>query len=129
MEHQDFKTITFNNISSKEKKVLDQNKKEVQKKISQKQVTQATLGDNEVIKIQADKKLGQLLSQARLAKGFKTQGDFIKELNQKTNLNISPQIYSKWESNKEVPTNEQIAKMEKVLTVKLPRNKKIKIDN
>ena len=125
MEHQDFKTITFN---SKEKKAVDQNKKEVQKKISQKQVTQATSGDNEIVKVQADKKLGQLLSQARLAKGFKTQGDFIKELNQKTNLNISSQIYSKWESNKEVPTNEQISKMEKVLNTKLPRNKKIKID-
>ena len=123
MEHQDFKNVVFN---QKEKKTIDQTKKEVQKRISQKQVTS---NDNEVVKVQADKKLGQLLSQARLAKGFKTQGDFIKELNQKTNLNISPQIYSKWESNKEVPTNEQIAKMEKVLTTKLPRNKKIKIDN
>ena len=126
MEHQDFKTIVLNNVSAKEKKAVDQNKKEVQKRISQKQISS---NDNEVVKVQADKKLGQLLSQARLAKGFKTQGDFIKELNQKTNLNISPQIYSKWESNKEVPTNEQIAKMEKVLTTKLPRNKKIKIDN
>jgi len=123
MEHQDFKTVVFN---SKEKKAVDQNKKEVQKRISQKQISS---NDNEVVKVQADKKLGQLLSQARLAKGFKTQGDFIKELNQKTNLNISSQIYSKWESNKEVPTNEQIAKMEKVLTAKLPRNKKIKIEN
>ena len=123
MEHQDFKPVVF---SQKEKKAVDQNKKEVQKRISQKQVSS---NDNEVVKVQADKKLGQLLSQARLAKGFKTQGDFIKELNQKTNLNISPQIYGKWESNKEIPTNEQIAKMEKVLTTKLPRNKKIKIDN
>ena len=123
MEHQDFKTVVFN---SEEKKAVDQNKKEVQKRISQKQVSS---NDNEVVKVQADKKLGQLLSQARLAKGFKTQGDFIKELNQKTNLNISAQIYGKWESNKEVPTNEQIAKMEKVLKVKLPRNKKIKIEN
>jgi len=120
MEHQDFKTVVF---SQKEKKAFDQNKKEVQKRISQKQVSS---NDNEVVKVQADKKLGQLLSQARLAKGFKTQGDFIKELNQKTNLQISLQIYSKWESNKEVPTNEQIAKMEKILCVKLPRNKKIK---
>jgi len=122
MEHQDFNTVVFN---QKDKKIIDQNKKDVQKRISQKQVS---LNDNEIVKVQADKKLGQLLSQARLAKGFKTQGDFIKELNQKTNLNISSQVYSKWESNKEVPTNEQIAKMEKVLTAKLPRNKKIKID-
>ena len=75
------------------------------------------------------KKLGQLLSQGRLAKNFKTQNDFVKELNQKTNLHISIQIYSKWESNREIPTNEQIAKMEKILMIKLPRNKKNKIEN
>lgn len=123
MEHQDHNTIVFN---SGNKNKIDENKKEIQKKVSQKQVT---TNDSEIVKVQADKKLGQLLSQSRLTKGFKTQGDFIKELNQKTNLNVSSQVYSKWENNKEVPTNEQIAKMEKVLGVKLPRNKKIKIEN
>jgi transcriptional regulator with XRE-family HTH domain len=123
MEHQDFNTVTFNTKSEKAKK---QETTEIKKKISQKQVT---TNDNEIIKVESDKKLGQLLSQSRLTLGFKTQADFIKELNQKTNMNVSPQIYSKWESNKEVPTNEQIAKMEKVLKVKLPRNKKIKIEN
>ena len=123
MEHQDFNTVTFNTKSSKDKK---QETAEIKKKISQKQVT---TNDNEIIKVESDKKLGQLLSQSRLTLGFKTQANFIKELNQKTNMNVSPQIYSKWESNKEVPTNEQIAKMEKVLKVKLPRNKKIKIEN
>ncbi len=83
----------------------------------------------EEIKILPDKKLGQILSQSRLAKGLNSQNDFVKELNLKTNLNISQQLYSKWESNKEIPTNEQIAKMEKVLGVKLPRNKKIKIND
>lgn len=123
MEHQDFNTVTFNTKSEKEKK-LETN--ESKKKISQKQVT---TNDSVVVKVESDKKLGQLLSQSRLTMGFKTQADFIKELNQKTNMNISLQIYSKWESNKEIPTNEQIAKMEKVLKVKLPRNKKIKIEN
>ena len=123
MEHQDFNTVTFNTKSEKAKKLETTENK---KKISQKQVT---TNDNEIIKVKSDKKLGQLLSQSRLTLGFKTQADFIKELNQKTNMNVSPQIYSKWESNKEVPTNEQIAKMEKVLKVKLPRNKKIKIEN
>ena len=123
MEHQDFNTITFNTKSEKAKK---QETTEIKKKISQKQVT---TNDNEIIKVESCKKLGQLLSQSRLTLGFKTQTDFIKELNQKTNMNVSPQIYSKWESNKEAPTNEQIAKMEKVLKVKLPRNKKIKIEN
>lgn len=123
MEHQDFNTVTFNTKSEKAKKLETTESK---KKISQKQVT---TNDNEIIKVESDKKLGQLLSQSRLTLGFKTQANFIKELNQKTNMNVSPQIYSKWESNKEVPTNEQIAKMEKVLKVKLPRNKKIKIEN
>lgn len=126
MSHQDFKTVVFSNVSNTSKKVDNENKKEVTKKISQKQVT---TNDNEVIKIQTDKKLGQILSQARLAKGFKTQVDFVKELNQKkTNLNISLQIYTRWENNKEVPTNEQIAKIEKLLSVKLPRSKKVKFE-
>lgn len=120
MEHQDYKTIVFN---SKDKKINDEKKRESQKKISQ------LTNNMENVKIESDKKLGQMLSQARLAKGFNKQSDFIKELITKTNLNISTQIYSKWESNKEIPTNEQIAKMEKVLGVKLPRNKKIKISD
>ncbi len=122
MEHQDFKTVVFN---SKVKKDLENNKNEVKKVISQKQVK---TNDNEVVKLESCKNFGQILSRARIAKSFSKQNDFVKELSQKANLNISVQIYSKWESNKEVPTNEQIAKMEKVLGVKLPRNKKIKID-
>ena len=114
MEHQDFTTIIFNSKSSKENKII---KKEKEKKISQKQISE------EDTKIEADKKLGQILSRGRIAKGFNKQSDFVNELN-KMKLNISLQIYNKWESNKDVPTNEQIAKMEKILCVKLPRNKK-----
>lgn len=116
---QDWNTIIFN---SKDNKQKTEKNKEIQKKISQKVV------NNEETKIVADKKLGQILSQARLAKGINKQSDFVNELN-KVGLNISVQIYSKWESNKEIPTNEQIAKMERVLSIKLPRNKKIKIDD
>ena len=122
MEHQDFKPVVFNLKSDKDKKdSVDKQKKEV--KISQK------VTNTEQIKIEADKKLGQLLSQARLAKGFNKQSDFVNDFNSKSNLKISLQLYTKWEANKDIPTNEQIAKMEKVLGVKLPRNKKIKIDN
>lgn len=116
MKHQDFKTVIFNNVN------INDNKKKIQRSVT-------PMTSNEVIKVEADNKLGKLLSQARIAKGYKTQLDFIKELKQKTNINISLQIYSRWENNKEAPTNEQIAKMEKVLTVKLPRNKKIKVDD
>ncbi len=120
MEHQDFKTIIFNS-----KNVKDENKnKEVQKKVSQKQIK---TNDDEIIKTEIGKKFGQILSQGRISKGFKKQSDFVKELSQRAHLNVSLQIYSKWESNKEVPTNDEISKIEKVLGVKLPRNKKIKI--
>ena len=121
MEHQDFNTVVFGKKLNNNK-----NSNEISKKNSQKRVE---TNENETVKIEIDKKmgksLGSLLSQGRLAKGFKTQGDFVKEINQKTNLNISVQVYSKWESNKEIPNNEQIAKMEKVLCIKLPRTKKI----
>jgi len=115
---QDWNTIVFN---SKESKQKNEKNKEIEKRVSQKVV------NSEDVKIVADKKLGQILSQARLAKGINKQSDFVNELN-KVGLNISVQIYSKWESNKEIPTNEQIAKMERVLSIKLPRNKKIKIN-
>ena len=121
MEHQDFKTIILN---PKHKKKIEIVKKDTEKKLSQKQVKTT---EEEIIKIEADKKLGQILSQARISKGFNKQSDFVKELSNKVNLNVSLQIYSKWESNKEVPTNEQISKMEKFLCIKLPRNKKVKI--
>ena len=121
MEHQDFKTIILN---PKHKKNIEIGKKDTEKKLSQKQVKTT---EEEIIKIEADKKLGQILSQARISKGFNKQSDFVKELSNKVNLNVSLQIYSKWESNKEVPTNEQISKMEKFLCIKLPRNKKVKI--
>jgi len=118
MEHQDYNNVVFNkkdNISNKNK--------EVQTKISQ------LVTNKEEVKIEADKKLGKLLSQARLVKGFNKQSDFVNEFNSKSNLKISLQIYTKWEANKEIPTNEQIAKIEKVLCIKLPRNKKIQIES
>lgn len=121
MSHQDFKVVVFN---TKEQMKNNEKKKEVDKKISQKQIQ---TNDNSILKIKADKKFGQLLSQSRLVCGYKTQSDFVKKLNQ-NGLNISAQIYSKWENNKENPTNEQISKIEKVLKVKLPRNKKVIFD-
>lgn len=115
---QDWNIIVFNSKENKQKKEKD---KEIEKRVSQKVV------NSEDVKIVADKKLGQILSQARIAKGINKQSDFVIELN-KVGLNISVQIYSKWESNKEIPTNEQIAKMERVLSIKLPRNKKVKVN-
>jgi len=109
MEHQDWNNIVFNSNSQK---VRTEQTKEIQKSISQKQT------NIENSRLEAPKQLGQIISQARTAKG-KNQKQMAGE------LEISPQIYGRWESNKETPTNAQLANIEKKLGVKLPRCKKV----
>ena len=107
MNHQDWNVITFNTPSQNKK--TEENKKLHSNKIN---------NDPEKFRYEAPKKFGQLLMQARTS----------KNLNQKdisTLLGISLNIYNKWESNKELPTNAQIADIEKKLNIKLPRNKKV----
>ena len=108
MEHQDFNTIV---LSKKQEHVPKSSNKEV----SQRQ-------QDEDIKLEVPKKLGQLISQGRILKN-KNQKEFSLE------LGISQQILSRWESGKENPNNSDIAKIEKVLGVRLPRLKKTKINN
>ena len=107
MDCQDWNTITFNNVSQTKKK------EETKKTFSNK-----TNDDPEKVRLEAPKQLGSLISRARN----------IKSKNQKllaTELGISQQVLGRWESNKEVPTNAQIAKIEKTLGIKLPRAKKV----
>ena len=73
------------------------------------------------IKIEVPKNLYQLISQGRTTKSL-TQ----KQLS--TQLGIAVQVLSRWETGKEVPSNGDISKIERVLCVKLPRTKKIKLD-
>jgi len=113
MEHQDYKTVVFNSSINKKETLLS---KEIKKNISQKE------SNLETTKIEAPKKLGMLISQARTTKGFNQ-----KQLS--SQLGISQQILSRWETEKETPSNAQIANIEKKLSIKLPRTKKIKIDN
>lgn len=107
MEHQDWNNISFNNKS-------DTKKREDAKKINSNKIT-----NPEDFKIEAPKDLGKLISQARTTKG-KNQKELASE------LGVNQQILSRWESNKEIPTNLQIANIEKKLGIKLPRTKKIK---
>jgi ribosome-binding protein aMBF1 (putative translation factor) len=65
--------------------------------------------------------LGKLIAQARMIHG-KNQ----KEL--ATMIGVSQQFVARWEANKELPNNSQIALIEKTLKVKLPRSQKIYID-
>lgn len=73
------------------------------------------------VKIEAPKNLGQQMCQARTTKS-KTQKQLANE------LGIATQVISRWETNKEIPSNSDLAKIEKNLGVKLPRTKKIKVD-
>ena len=106
MNHQDWKTVTFNTASKNKEK-------EEQKKVNSNKAS-----NPEETRLEAPKLLGSLISQARTAKKLKRE-DFAKQ------MGISTQLYSRWETNKTIPSNSEIAKMEKMLGIKLPRNKKI----
>ena len=110
MEHQDWNSITFNN------------KNAVTKNEEAKKIHSNKIINPELVKVEAPKDLGKLISQARTAKG-KNQKELANV------LGINQQILSRWESNKEIPNNLQIANIEKTLGVKLPRVKKMKIND
>ena len=109
MEHQDWNNITFNNNNNTNRK----------KSIEAKKINNNKVLNPEEVKIEAPKDIGKLISQARTIKG-KNQ----KEL--ASLIGVNQQILGRWENNKEIPTNLQIANIEKILGVKLPRVKKIK---
>lgn len=64
--------------------------------------------------------LGKLIAQSRLTLN-KDQKQFAAL------LGVSQQMLSRWECNKELPTNAQIALIEKTTKVKLPRCKKVQV--
>lgn len=108
MEHQDFNTITF----GKTKETINKEKKDNNIKSNKQNFSNL---DN--IVITADKQLGKTIASARTIKGMNQ-----KQLAQESGISV--QVLSSWESNKQIPTNAEIAKLEKILGVKLPRNKK-----
>lgn len=108
MEHQDWNITTFNTVSNNAKRELS--KKKHSNKTSNPQD----------FKIVQHKNLGQLICSARAAKSM-SQKDLANK------IGISAQILSRWESNKEILTNTNIANIEKILGVKLPRNRKTRI--
>ena len=106
MNHQDWNHITFKNTNTNTK--IQETKKEKQ------------FLDKDNIKIEQTSNLGQLILQARNT----------KKLNQKElafQLGVSSQVLNRWETNKEILTNAQIALIEKKTGIKLPRNKKTEI--
>ena len=113
MEHQDWNQITLNKKEDKEKLI---------QKNSKSKLSSSKEFNPETTKLEPPKNLGQLISQARTTKGL-NQEALSKQ------LCISKIVLNKWETNKEIPTNADIAKIEKFLGIKLPRCKKIKITN
>jgi len=108
MEHQDWNSIKLNMPALKNK---DTNKKP---HISANKV-------NKVEKVIMKEPLGKIIAQARVING-KNQ----KEL--ASMIGVSQQFLSRWEANKDLPTNSQIALLEKTLKVKLPRCQKVYVD-
>lgn len=113
MEHQDWNNVVINCKDTKDK--VSEKKEQLEKQSKY-------VPPPETIKMKAPSNLGSLISQARNAKK-------IKQKDLAALLTISVSVLSRWESNKETPTNTEIAKIEKKLGVKLPRNKKTKVDS
>jgi ribosome-binding protein aMBF1 (putative translation factor) len=109
MEHQDWTIVALKN-SNKTKKPPPQPSQSPQP--SQPPQT---------IKVVMKEPIGKLIAQARVIHG-KNQ----KEL--ASMIGVSQQFIARWEANKELPNNAQIALIEKTLKVKLPRSQKIYID-
>jgi ribosome-binding protein aMBF1 (putative translation factor) len=108
MEHQDWNSIKLNTPA-------------VQKKDN---IKKPQIGSNKVEKVEKiimKEPLGKIIAQARVING-KNQ----KEL--ASAIGISQQMLSRWEANKDLPTNSQIALLEKTLKVKLPRCQKVYVD-
>ena len=112
MDHQNWDPIVFNSKKDKDNATGSKEKQEKQSKY---------VPPPETIKMEAPKNLGQLICQGRTAKN-KTQKVLATE------LGVSQSVLSRWETNKESPSNTDIAKIEKTLGVKLPRNKKKTVD-
>lgn len=106
MQHQDWNKIVFSNKKPEKTEVKNKVKKD----------------PNVVEKLVAPQNLGGLISQARTTTK-KTRKNMANE------LGISEQVLSRWETNKETPENKDIAKIEKLLRIKLPRVQKVKVED
>ncbi len=106
-EHQDWNVVTFSSKSNLPKKQISKPK---------------VLESNQEIKYEQPKQLGPLILQARTT-CKKNQKELANQ------LGIAVQILSRWETNKEVPDNKQIANIERILRIKLPRSKKVIVSN
>ena len=106
MEHQDWNAVALNSKKSVKFETS------IQPKPKPKPIVVKQLVSTEP--------LGKLIAQSRLTLN-KDQKQFA------VLLGVSQQMLSRWECNKELPTNAQIALIEKTTKVKLPRCKKVQV--
>lgn len=106
MEHQDWNPVFLGNNSNKNKLTT------CNKSVSQKPPSLEK-------RMESPSNLGKLIAQARMGK---SRDKIAQE------LGVSTTILARWESGKDIPQNSDIAKIERVLKVKLPRVKKVKIN-
>ena len=99
--------------------IIKDNKSNIIKSKEAKKINSNKVLNPEKVKLEAPKDLGKLIAKSRTIKRI-TQ----KEL--ASLIGVNQLIIGRWENNKEIPNNLQIANIEKILGVKLPRIKKIK---
>ena len=104
--YQDWNTIVFNN----KPKPNAANKQKPNIQIS-----------NHHNKLEPPKDLARKIQQARTANNL-TQKQIAQQ------LQIAVNTYNLWESGRSIPTNLEIAKIEKLLKIKLPRSRIVKVD-
>ena len=109
---QDWNTVVFNNVSkeSREKQLHKERSKNSNRQFN-----------NLTTRLEPPKDLGKIISQARTSKNL-TQKQLAIQ------LQVAQQTYALWENGRETPTNLQISNIEKILGIKLPRSKKVKIE-
>ena len=108
LEHQDWNVVKLKNLNKP-------------KNAPPQKLPRLQLQPQPTTKVVMKEPIGKLIAQARMIHG-KNQ----KEL--ATMIGVSQQFVARWEANKELPNNSQIALIEKTLKVKLPRCQKIYID-
>jgi len=110
MDHQNWTPIILNSSDSKKKKEDMKEQTNIQSKF---------VPAPETVKLVPTANIGSAISNARNTKK-KTQAGLALE------LGISQTVLGRWENNKEIPTNAQIAQIERKLAIKLPRSKIVK---
>tara|TARA_Y100000389_G_scaffold163146_2_gene166263 strand:+ start:115 stop:459 length:345 start_codon:yes stop_codon:yes gene_type:complete len=110
--YQDWKPVVFNKVSK--------DAKEKQRITNAQKTSQKPKKYNNVLK--PPNNLGKQIAAARCSKN-------ITRIQLANQLQIAHQVLAKWEAQQEIPTNQQIAKIEKCIGVKLSRCVKIEIDD